>query len=169
MKFGCDVGGVITRAVEEGSDTSFFTDNFLNTPMVDGALESIARIAQAVGPENCFIISKCGENTAEKTRKWLAHHEFYAATGMTEEQVFFCRKRPEKAPIAAELGLDVFVDDRIDVLFHMGGIVPCRVLFDPDCEQEGPLVDALRNDLTVCRSWEDVEEYVNTLQSQNRS
>jgi hypothetical protein len=48
----------------------------------------------------------------------------------------FCRKRPEKRDHAIALGLTHFVDDRVDVLQALRGVVPRLYLFGA---QTGPL------------------------------
>jgi hypothetical protein len=61
-------------------------------------------------------------------------------------RVRFCRERPDKAVIAAELGLTHFVDDRVDVLEHMVGVVTHRYLFGP---QPRPPLD----DIVLSPTW----------------
>lgn len=56
--------------------------------------------------------------------------------------VRFCRERPQKAPICAELGITHFIDDRADVLEPMCGIVANRFLFGP---QRAPAVASTRS------------------------
>lgn len=49
-----------------------------------------------------------------------------------------CRKRPEKAQHAKQLGLTHFIDDRLDVLSHLRPIVPHLYWFG---EQDRPAPD----------------------------
>jgi hypothetical protein len=131
-KFGIDVGGVITdRQANDRADTSFLSDNFLNTTAVEGAFVSIAAIVASLGAKNVFIVSKCGSKVQDKTEVWLDHHRFFAATGMLREHKHFCRTREEKTPICKSLGISDFVDDRLDVLKFMDGTVERRFLFQP--------------------------------------
>ena len=48
---------------------------------------------------------------------------------MDPEHLRFCLRRPEKAEHARELGLHTMVDDRLDVLEHLRGLVPELLLF----------------------------------------
>jgi len=80
------------------------------------------------------LVSKCGEQTEARTRHWLAHHDFHARTGVRPEHVHFCRTRPAKAPIAADLGLTHFVDDKLEVLSYLTS-VEHRFLFRPRAEE----------------------------------
>ena len=50
-------------------------------------------------------------------------------TGVPRDHVRFCRKRHEKADHAKEIGLTHFIDDRLDVLEHLRGLVPQLILF----------------------------------------
>lgn len=126
---GVDIGGVIIGRVNEGTDTSFFADRYLETPAVPGAVAALARLSAERFAGRIFLVSKCGKKTEARTREWLLHHDFYAAVGMPADNIRFCRERREKAAIAAALGITHFVDDRLEVLGTLAG-VPHRYLFD---------------------------------------
>ncbi|MBT8492227.1 MAG: hypothetical protein KJO07_04135 [Deltaproteobacteria bacterium] len=129
---GIDFGRVIMCAVKDGvEDTSFLGRSFadaMKTPATPGALDCIAKLVERYGGR-VSVVSKCGESVENKTRAWLGRNDVYAATGLAKEQVHFCRKRHEKAPICRRLGITHFIDDRVDVLSHMVGIVPNLYLF----------------------------------------
>jgi hypothetical protein len=72
-----------------------------------------------------------GPRIQARTRRWLDERRFFAATGVPREHLRFCRERREKAEHALALGLTHFIDDRLDVLRHLEGIVPHRFLFGP--------------------------------------
>lgn len=118
MKIGIDIGRVII-AGDTDEHSLFFSKNYLQAPAVTGAFEAIARLAQAFGPENLYLVSKCGERTAARTVEWLQHQGFHETTGISPEHVFFCRKRHEKRGICLEHGITVFIDDRYTVLEHL--------------------------------------------------
>lgn len=48
---------------------------------------------------------------------------------MTKDHLRFCLKRPDKALHARQLRLTAMIDDRVDVLQHLEGIVGQRLLF----------------------------------------
>ena len=131
-KLGLDFGKVILGAVRDGkADTSFLGTSFdqaMQTPASDGAVEAVTELVDAFYG-NVWIVSKCGPSVERKTRGWLDRHDFYGVTGLNPQNVRFCRKRPEKAPICQEIGITHFVDDRIDVLTPMQGIVARLYLF----------------------------------------
>jgi hypothetical protein len=123
---GVDIGGVIIEPADEDEDTSFFGPNYLQTPPVDGAFAALATLGTTF--DAVHLVSKCGEDTSRRTLEWLAHHDFAARTGIGTDRVHFCRTRPEKGPIAADLGLTHFVDDKLEVLGYLT-TVPHRYLF----------------------------------------
>ena len=128
---GVDVGGVLVdRARADGSDTSFFSDRFLETPAVADALETLARLRRERFGQRICIVSKCGPRTEAKTRLWLNEHKFLDALGLDAQALHFCRERRDKAPICKRLGVTHFIDDRMDVLTHLTS-VPHRFLFGP--------------------------------------
>ena len=128
---GVDVGGVLVDRIRaDGSDTSFFSDRFLETPAVADAFETLARLANERFGRRICIVSKCGPKVEEKTRLWLAHHGVLEALGLDAQALHFCRERRDKGPICKRLGVTHFIDDRMDVLVHLKS-VPHRFLFGP--------------------------------------
>lgn len=132
VRIGLDVGGVIIdRIRNDGTDTSFKSDNFLLTSAVPGVFAAVELMTRAYGAENVFIISKAKPKTQDKTLRWFEHKEFYATTGFLHSNVYFCLERDEKGRIADCLPdgpLTHYVDDRADVLHHMPN-VGTRYLF----------------------------------------
>jgi len=126
---GIDIGRVIIAG--DGPDTSFLGNDeaaAMRAPEMPGAFDAIATLVE------CFegrvhIVSKCGPKIQARSRRWLEERRFFARTGVRPDRLRFCRERREKALIAAELRIDRFVDDRVDVLRAMEGVVPMRVLF----------------------------------------
>lgn len=136
-RLGIDIGRVIVGPVVGGvADTSFLgtrLEEAMHTPPAEGAFEAIAELVPQFSA--VWLVSKCGESVQRKSLAWLAHHRFWERTGVPEGSVRFCRKRPDKAIHARQLGLTHFVDDRVDVLRHLRGLVPHLFLFG---EQERP-------------------------------
>jgi hypothetical protein len=122
MKIGIDIGNVIIGG--DGEDTTFFTDDYLKTPEVPGAWKSLAKLRRN---NELHIISKCGIVVEQKSLKWLEQTGFFYS--LHTHRIHFVRKRHLKAPMAQALELDIFIDDRQDVLDHMEGIVKHRILF----------------------------------------
>lgn len=145
FRIGIDFGGVIVIKDEnmtEGhgkEDTSFFGANWKQTPYEEGVFEEVKRLVDAFGPNNVYIVSKCGPSFQKKTMEWLKYHKFFEKTGMLIGNVRFVLTRPEKADVAKELQLTHFVDDRIDVLAHLRKVKSMRklFLFRPDESTKG--------------------------------
>ena len=117
MKLGVDIGGVIIER-GNGADDTFFLGKYTETPALEGAIDALRRLKQRFGGE-VYLISKCGAKTEAKTREWLEANNFYSLTGLPEDNLRFCRERPEKAQICKELGITHYIDDNMDVLVPM--------------------------------------------------
>lgn len=147
---GVDVGGVLVDRIRaDGSDTSFFSDRFLETPAVAGAFDTLARLGRERFGQRICIVSKCGPRTEEKTRLWLAHHKLLDVLALDSRALHFCRKRPDKAPICKRLGVTHFIDDRMEVLVHLSSVRK-RILFGPQEE------DVNAKGVVRAETWADV-------------
>lgn len=96
-----DIGGVIIDRVNDGTDTSFFGENFLLTTAVPDAFEAIAMLAERRFPRSAYLVSKCGRKIEEKTLRWLDHHRFYEQTGVAEAHV---RRFAQHLPSVTRVG-----------------------------------------------------------------
>ncbi|WP_236715868.1 hypothetical protein [Leptospira interrogans] len=105
--------------MEADTDTSFFGPDYLYTPQVIGAFETIEFLCDEFGSENVYLVSKCSEATAQRSLEWLTYRRFYSETGFARQNVLFCRSREEKARICNQHALSAFIDDRYSVLQHM--------------------------------------------------
>ncbi len=149
---GIDIGRVIIKPGDTSGDTSFLHGSdadAMETPQNPRAFEVIGQLVEAF-EGRVWLVSKCGPKIQRRTRRWLAHHQFFHRTGLTSRQLRFCLKRGDKAPICAELGLEAFIDDRADVLGPMAGIVPWRYLFGPQRRGRPP------SDMIAVGDWAQV-------------
>jgi hypothetical protein len=128
-RLGVDIGRVIIHG--DGPDTNFIGGSdadALHAPPMEGVLEALTRLcARFAG--RVWIVSKCGPRIEARSRAWLRAHRFFETTGIPHKNIRFCKNRKDKAPICLDLGIDFFVDDRLDVLLPMAAIVPHRFLF----------------------------------------
>ena len=155
-KFGVDVGGVILDRGNDREDTSLFGPAYLSAKPVQGAVEAVAKLNEMFGGQ-VYIVSKCGQNIENKTREWMKHNKFHEQTGVGEDHLRFCRERKDKAPIAKELGLTHFVDDRLEILEYLKGIVQTRFLFRPS-GNEIKLIG--RGPAILVFSWKELLDWV---------
>jgi hypothetical protein len=95
----------------------------LETPPSAGAFEAIAELVRAF-EGRVWLVSKCGPRIQSLTRRWLERQDFFGRTGLPPEQLRFCLKRPEKRDHCAAIAATHFIDDRLDVLTHLVGLVP---------------------------------------------
>ena len=128
-RLGVDIGRVIIHG--DGPDTNFLgaTDaEAMHAPAMAGVFDSLQRLHERFDGL-VWLVSKCGPRIEARSRAWLAHHRFFDRTGIARENLRFCKNRKDKAPICLSLGIDFFVDDRLDVLVAMSGVVEHRFLF----------------------------------------
>ncbi len=127
-RLGIDFGRVIMGAAgpDGRADTSFLSggeDRAMQTAAEPAAFEVIRELALHL-EGRVWIVSKCGPRIERRTRRWLARHRFWEQTGVPSENLRFCRERREKRIHCRDLGITHFVDDRLDVLKHLRGLVP---------------------------------------------
>ncbi len=129
--FGFDIGKVVTEFLA-GRNPHTLGDEFLDVPPYDMAFESIAAIIDATSPTRTYAVSYCGTLVESMTRRWLAHHGFYARTGFRPEMLGFTQDWTKKAQIALQLTggkATSFVDDKLVVLEPMIGLIPDLMLY----------------------------------------
>jgi hypothetical protein len=157
-KLGIDIGRVlISTAGESAQDTSFIggsREAALGTPPYEGMFDVVPSLVRLF-EHRVWLVSKCGPRVQQRSREWLAHHRFFERTGVPTANLRFCLKRPEKATHCIELGITHFIDDRLDVLEAMRGVVPNLYLFGP---QRSSVTH--RSWLRATPTWRDVEHAI---------
>ena len=135
-KIGVDIGRVIITG-DTDEPNQFFGENYLHTPQVEGAFESIRYLVERYDVHNVFLVSKCSLPTEKRTLNWLAYHSFFDKTNIRKEHVFFCRERIGKKAICEENEISCFIDDRFSVLKHLININAFEkaILFSPNKEE----------------------------------
>ena len=125
-RIGVDIGRVLIAG--DGPDTSFFKsdEESLRVPAVEGAFDGVATLVEKY-QGRVWLVSKCGTKIQKRTLAWLTAHDFWKKTQLPEDHVRFCKERPQKALHARDLGLTLFIDDRVDVLEALD--LPNRYLF----------------------------------------
>lgn len=141
-KLGIDIGRVLIApdAPDGRADTSFIGGTLadaLATPPYPGMFEVVPHLVQQF-EGRVWLVSKAGPWVQEKTRHWLRHHRFFERTGIPSDNLRFCLERSQKAGHCAALGITHFIDDRGDVLEHLGGVVQHRFLFGPQRKPSVP-------------------------------
>ncbi len=81
-----------------------------------------------------YVVSKVNEYQRMEVIEWIYDNNFHEITGLPKENVIFCREREDKGPIAKKLGINLFIDDRPEVMVYMSkNVYP--VLFKPSSEE----------------------------------
>lgn len=120
---GVDIGGVIIELADGiDADGSMFSQNYLSTPAVAGAVDALSCLAQQRFGPRVHLISVAGSRTQARSLEWLDHRGFWQSTGISRSNVHFCRKRCEKAIFCEILNITHFVDDNLDVLLYMKSV-----------------------------------------------
>jgi len=147
---GVDFGGTIC----EDHDRSELLGGYSQIRAKMGAFIAIREFVDLLNGRVC-IISKCSEKSEALIMHWLRYFGFFRATHMSEKNVFFCRERGDKAGICRKVGVTTFVDNRLEVLSHMAGIVPVRYLICPDEAEVQRFASALGGVRRV-QSWHEI-------------
>ena len=152
-RIGIDIGRVII-APTQGSeaDTAFFNGNLseaMKTPPNTGAFDAVKTLVE-VFDNQAWLVSKAGPKMQNKTNQWLWHWDFFKKTNLPMNNIRYCLKRNEKADHCADLQINFFIDDRLDVLTHLRGCVPNLYLFG-----EQPKLDKIPAWVTHVLNWEE--------------
>ncbi len=151
---GVDIGGVITdKFKNDGTDTSFLGDNYLNTSAVPESFKSLGRLYKEIFLGSVYVVSKCSPKVEHKSRMWMKHHDFYRKTGIPEENVFYCLRRQDKAPICLRLGITHFVDDNMGVLKYLDAVPNLYLFGAQKKEPRGPR--GLLDRITRVENWQE--------------
>jgi len=121
-RIGVDLGGVLNKHNNDVmGDTSKW--HMLQSSEVPGAMDSMAELVRAFGPQNVFIVSKVGRMMEALSQTWLHQTmNICGRTGLLRENIHFCREctGPQgKGVVAATLGLSHFVDDKDENLWSV--------------------------------------------------
>ncbi len=159
-RIGIDIGRVII-AGDTDQGNPFFSRNFLQAPPVDDAIATITQLTSVFGPENVFLVSKCGTATAQRSMLWLHHQDFFTMTGIAPAQVHFCEERHEKKIICDMLDIEIFIDDRYTVLEHLLHLSKCYLFqpFDHERALNEKRKRKLRN-IRVVESWQELAAHL---------
>lgn len=143
--FGSDIGGVL---MPKGSFS-------LSGPEIPGAIDAVGELTALF---EVSFISKCGPNVQRLTQAWLESHRFFERTGADRSKVFYVSERSDKATLIADLGLNFYVDDGVDIIISLRKIVDVLYLFDPAGRLKAP-----RGQVVSVRSWQEITGSIRSL------
>lgn len=142
---GLDFGGVISLART--------TDDIM-----PGILEVMSKL-KGLFQNRIYIISRVDTDESEqRVRKYLYDHNLDIQLNISQERVYFCYKRHEKAPIAEKLGITHFVDDHTEVLSYMTSVPYKFSLMTRD--EELIAYPPEKFGIVSCRRWSQISQAI---------
>ena len=106
LTIGIDYGNVCSQDAHKHEDDVFAGETGINVP---GCLEAL-QILRAQG-HRLILISFCGRNRAKRTREYLD-----SLDEKPFHEVYFVKNRNYKAHVCQQRGVDIMIDDRMDIL-----------------------------------------------------
>lgn len=113
MKIGIDLGKTIVKMPEK-------------IPF-DNCFDILAYWAKY---HEIFIISRVNSDQKERSLKWLKDFNFFELTGIKKDNLYYCFDRRDKSLFVKALNIELFIDDRPEVLSFMDKNVR-KILFNP--------------------------------------
>lgn len=157
-RVGIDFGKVIISPIKGGkSDTAFLSGNLscaMQTPPGAGAFAGVRALVDLFAGQ-AWVVSKAGPSVQQKSTQWMRHWNFHEETGLPFNHLRFCRRRSEKAEHCTQLGITHFIDDRLDVLRHLRGVVPHLYLFG-----EQPRLNQVPDWVTPISEWSETRSHI---------
>lgn len=157
---GVDIGGVIMDRLSPHGSLLFWSQNYLRTDPVRYSFNVLRRLTQGRFEGRVHLISKGDIEVQGKTDHWLDFKRFFDATEIPRRNVHYCEHRQDKARLCQELGVTHFVDDRLEVLSHLVGIVPTLVLFQGRPTETKKHVTSM-NHVHAVHDWIQAEDILN--------
>lgn len=156
---GVDIGNVIINNRLNDPEINKVDERvYAAFPPSDGVFDSLKTLSDYFSSE-VYLISKCTEWAQEQILLWLKAHDFYAKTGVKEENVYFVRQRHEKDEVCRNLSITHFIDDRLEVLGYMVESTPNLILFQPD-ESEVKEFEQFLSKVSIANNWTEVVEKI---------
>lgn len=161
-KLGIDIGRVIIGADTDNPNKSIIGPDFLKTPEIPGAVDTISFLHKSMKWEEIHLVSKCGPRIQNRSVEWLIHNNFFERTGLKSKNMHFCLERKDKAGIVRDTGITHFIDDRIDVLDYMIEDIVGGILLVAKHDSEPKRIR--KNKITIVKDWAQIprilESYV---------
>lgn len=128
-------------------------------PLFRGVIEGLRVLHKA--HHELIIISKINPGDNEKVTRYVQHHaitpQFVGTKG-----IHFCHEWDEKGPIAKRLGVNVIVDDRVQVHNTMATCdIPHRILFTEGHDDRNN--QTLTTSVIEARNWREVVRQIMSL------
>jgi hypothetical protein len=155
LNIGVDYGGVCSISAENYEDSKKLINEEINMPGCREALKKLKSLGHKL-----VLVSFCGARRARQTREYLA------PLGLFDELVFV-KNRDHKTKICKFYGLDVMIDDRLDILET---VAPTQaILFDYGSYTDKPfgvVPSTVKKDTKIyySSSWPSTLDLLSTMQ-----
>lgn len=126
-RLGVDFGGVVARKAGAGAGR-LRSGGFIGVDPAPMAFASLRDLSEVFGGR-VWVISKAGHGTERWTREWLHSCGFHSATGIPVERLCFVRETADKRFECERIGITHYVDDQLEVLQQLRGVVEHLYLF----------------------------------------
>lgn len=155
LKIAVDFGGVCSVHAERYESDETKDLEPINVP---GTVESLQALRQA--GHTLILLSFCGAKRAHTTNAYLLekHTDLF-------DMLVFVKKRSSKAAVCKKYGIDVLIDDRVDILTT---IAPTQgILFTYEDTLAGKTPPKGPRGMLVASGWQEVLELVPRVKSLN--
>ena len=122
-----DLGGTI---FSNHNDNRFFKKNYLETTLSVGIYDLIVDLSKDPTIK-LIIISKAFPASAKKSKEILDQYDLTKYFN----SIIFCEKNDSKYPIAKAMGVDLMIDDKIEVLEPFAGDIS-TFLYNPQTSSQ---------------------------------
>ncbi len=119
-----------------------------------GAIEGLRKLVDSKAFDKIYIISKVDPISEVFSRVNFKVRNFCNKTGISRENIIFCRRYEDKAPLAEKLHITHFVDDHLKVLYYMNTVNHLYAL-NPR-HRELKKYPELVSEVTIVKSWEEL-------------
>lgn len=150
MNISVDLGDTVfdRKAKQKRIDGTFMRKMF---PGSYSVLEDVV-----VRGHQLFIISKIDAGEESRILAVLEQHNIIPDL-LNQTNVYFCYEREAKAPIARRLHIDVHIDDRVQVMNALNGIVPHKLFFLEGHDDRNP-ENELCTEVIEVHNWPEVQQ-----------
>ena len=147
---GVDIGSVIISKT--------WNNGFC--PPLKNAFSVLKRLKNERFGDKVFVVSQQQFFMDKIVLLWLWYHNFYKATGIRVKDIYFCRKRIDKAAICKNLGITHFIDDRTEVLTYLHDVqIKNLYLFRPKGKYVETKIDTdILPFVKQVASWKEIEK-----------
>ncbi|MBI2474789.1 MAG: hypothetical protein HYV68_03735 [Candidatus Taylorbacteria bacterium] len=163
---GFDFGGTVRRDndIADGSELSILNPEptatgYLTTKPFRGARQALERLRPHFRRAICVSRVDIPETWVQnRIRLWYATKRFGKVLG--PDDIYVCLKRADKAEICRKYGVTYFIDNSLEVLYYLIGIVPSLYCFKPELCGGIEMSVAAHQTIKMVHSWRYFERHV---------